>query len=282
MSSVQANAPVVPGPPKIARTDGRETTFKEFHRRKFTMKIDSVYFNRSPGPDTRVRCAVLISYSFILSDDDKLTSADVPLLADMNRSNTEGVAFPDIAENYPDKQEFVKVGHVDGVKLTRLAPEVMLEVLGVGAGVGGMGVEYAHSDVKDYLISLQPVRLEIDGKATQLMWRCRDDRGVFYPGTVQTLIVVEKDTGNHDGWFPFRLHLSSDLRVKVKNSWQILSLVHSLSNREGWHFNIRGNYNKEAAAQALSQACGDEEGTSHLVGLKVAAIDWLRVCKQGS
>ncbi|TFK19336.1 hypothetical protein FA15DRAFT_709074 [Coprinopsis marcescibilis] len=277
--------PCLPKAPRLSRADGNTAEFNEFKRRRFIMKIESVHFHNTPTHGTRVRCAVLLSATFILAGSDKLTFAEVPLLINEGKvASRAGKGLPyseavtaDITENFPHKEEFVKVGHVDGVKVSRLSPEVMLELMGVGAGIGGMGTERIRSNNKEYLISLQPVRYEVEGQATKLSWHFKDEKGIFYPSTINFLVIVEKETENHDGWFPFRLQLGNDLEVKVKTpSWRnpIVTLVNSLTKHEGWQFDIRGNYCPEKAALALRQAAGEEEGEAP-VGLRAAAVDWL-------
>lgn len=221
--------------------------------------------------------------------------AKVPLVAHPARAGEQSITPSesiDITAHYPT-EEHLKVGQRFGRKNIHITPEVNVDVLGTGLGFGGVGVNKEQSDNKLHLVSLLSHRYELEHQPTRLEWynvihmylessthrfmyrHFADTKGIYYPSSIGLLVIVQKESDEHELWFPFQLRLDWQLKVEVHSTvlQTILRYIGKIGKHEGWKFDINGNYNHEKAKEVLEQVRDGEE--LRTVGLMAAARAWV-------
>ncbi|KIJ31505.1 hypothetical protein M422DRAFT_266751 [Sphaerobolus stellatus SS14] len=247
------------------------------------MTIESVHYYLKPGVKNRVCCVVLLAATFILGVGEKIAFANVPLIAHpassaVKTASTSMSESIDIASHYPSEEEHVRVGYIAGSKTIHATPVVSANFLGTGGQFSGLGVDKTHSDNRQYLISLHPIRYELDNQPTKLSWQFQDPKGIYYPRSTKLLVIVQKESESHEAWFPFQLQLDWQLKVEVHTQnplRRVLRLVNRPDKHDGWRFNIMWNYNPEKAQEALEDAEALDGRDHTIVGLQAATRTWI-------
>ncbi|KAJ7590141.1 hypothetical protein C8J56DRAFT_589061 [Mycena floridula] len=273
----------MPTCPRLGRVDGEPVSKDTLSSRRFSIAIQSVHYFLEAG---EIGCAVVVRTTFDLQKNDKLAYALVPLTArpSYDRSlDSENVQI-EISEHFPASCEYIQVMRCAGTKQIVMLPKVGVNVLGSGAEFGGIGIKKSQDDSVSHTISLHPVRRVLAGHPTYLDWKFEDPSGIFYPPSVDLLIVVTKqqDQSGNQTWFLFELRLEWQLKVEVHGiNWKgVTRLVERVNKHDGWCFKVEGNYKAELARQALevarAQLQGRKEGESLTVGLEPAVGPWLK------
>ncbi|THU81059.1 hypothetical protein K435DRAFT_972486 [Dendrothele bispora CBS 962.96] len=270
---------------------------QEMRSRRFNIAVDSVYYYSVMG-GTDSRCAVLLTTNLDLRDSDKFAFARVPLVAtsdpnlgsrssDINTENGPSVGF---FEHFPVHDEYLEVRRKSGTKDIYVKPTLRVDVIGAGAELSGVGrTEHQNLD-KSYCISLKSTKFEPANAPRTIQWTYEDQNAVFYPHTIQLLVIVNKiDRSSTSVLFPFDLTLKKDLVVELHSHYlrgiwdSVVRLIGKPMNHEGWRFRIKGNYKCELVKAALHEARNIDLSQSHptLYGLHAGATSWIRAQTTG-
>jgi len=265
--------------PRLQRVDGKPLRKDDLERRRFGITIQSVYYYNNPSSRS-ICCAVLLKTHFLLKPGDKLASALVPLSTRPSRLSTQDtksieLGKVDISEYFPETTEYAHVAQLSGSRDTYGTPCIKTMVLGTGIEVSGVGINKHRLEEKSFTITLDPVLNALGDHPTYLEWNFQDKQGIFYPPSVNVLVIVEKSTNERELWFPFELNLECTLKVAIHDGpLKYLSLNVKPTQHAGWCFQIKGKYKSDVAKDALEDA-KKKDMIPSVVGLRAAVKPWI-------